>query len=286
MYKVPVKYKKHMTEQLKTFVPLINSLASRGKASSEEDARILINDMLHLILGYNKFNELKTEMRDKNNRFDYGVKLTDGPLKNKVDKLDFIIEAKACHVDLNQMAIDQTLPYCISTGVDYFFLTNTVKWQMFKVSRQGKIPAAIKIHEVVFNNTLDIEELAEEFYLFSKSSYLNADWKHVTEVTKATKVEDIIAVLLSDRITKAISKELSNEHEVRVDEESVHDILEKTILKLWTGQYNKKLLKKLNEKPFKKEVSKQELCPPIPTESNSSEISLTEKDEKIEKEVA
>lgn len=282
MYKVPAKYKKNMTEQLKTFVPLINSLISRGKSSSEEDARILINDMLHLILGYNKFNELKTEMRDKNNRFDYGVKLTEGPFKNKVDKLDFIIEAKACHIELNQMVIDQTLPYCISTGVDYFFLTNAVKWQLFKVSRQGKIPTAIKIHEVVFNNTLDLEELAEEFYLFSKLSYLNSDWKHVTEVTKATKVEDIIAVLLSDRISKAISKELSNEHDVRVDVDSIHEILEKTILKSWTGDFNKKLLKKLNEKPVKKETNKAELT----TSKDLDNIVEVNIDSKLEKIVA
>jgi len=136
------------------------------------------------------------------------------------------------------MAIDQTLPYCISTGVDYFFLTNAVKWQMFKVVRQGKIPVAVKIHEVSFGATTDYEALAEEFYLFSRWSYLNNDWKHVAEVTKATKVEDIVAVMLSDRIIKAISRELSNEHEVKVDEESVYEILEKTILKSWTGDYN------------------------------------------------
>ena len=83
MYKVPVKYKKQIVQELKTFVPLINSLMSRGKASSEEDARILLNDVLHTVLGYNKFNELKTEMRDKNNRFDYGVKLSDAWSFNK-----------------------------------------------------------------------------------------------------------------------------------------------------------------------------------------------------------
>ncbi len=83
MYNVPVKYKKQIIQELKTFVPLINSLMARGKSSSEEDARILLNDVLHSVLGYNKFNELKTEMRDKNNRFDYGVKLANGTNKSK-----------------------------------------------------------------------------------------------------------------------------------------------------------------------------------------------------------
>jgi hypothetical protein len=256
MYKVPAKYKKQIVQELKTFVPLINSLVARGKGASEEDTRILLNDILHSVLGYNKFNELKTEMRDKSNRFDYGVKLNEGP-KSKSDKLDFIIEAKASHVDLNQSVIDQTLPYCISSGVDYFFLSNAVKWQMFKVVRQGKIPTAIKIHEVSFSlNSINYDDLADDFYLFSKWSYLNSDWKQVAEVTKATKAEDVVAVLLSDKIVRAIARELSTEHEVKIQDESIHEILEKTILKSWGGEYNKRLLKKLNEKmPNKKEIT-------------------------------
>lgn len=128
---------------------------------------------------------------------------------------------------------------------------------MFKVVRQGKIPAAIKIHEVVFSTNINYEELADEFYLFSRWSYLNNDWKHVAEVTKATKAEDVVAVMLSDRIVKVIAKELSSEHEVRVDDETVYEILEKIILKSWNGDYNKKLLKKLNEKPQKKDANRQ-----------------------------
>ena len=252
MYKVPVKHKKAISQEFKTFLPLISSLISKGKLSTEEDARILLNDMLHSILGYNKFNELKTEIRDKNGRMDYVVKLTDGPNKNKPDRYDFVIEAKACSVELNQSVIDQTLTYCLTSGLDYFIITNAQKWQLFRVKRQGKVPTANLIHEVSLSSTTNIDMLAEEFYLFSKAAYVNGDWKRVSEVKAATKVEDVVAVLLCDKTLKLIARELTSEHEVKVDEESIKDILESTILKQWAGDYNKRLLKKLNEKTVKK----------------------------------
>jgi len=249
MYKVPVKYKRSIVQELKNFIPLINSLQAKGKSSTEEDARIILNDIFHSVLGYDKYNELKTEMRDKNNRIDYAIKLSEGPNKNKSDKLDFVVEAKAGHVELNQHTIDQTLTYCLSLGVDYFVITNVVKWQLYRISRLGKKPTAYIIHEVVLGLSNDLESLAEEFYLFSKASYLNDDWKNVSQVKKATKVEDVLAVMLSDKIIKSITKELSNYNEIKIGEETIREIIENQIIKIENVEVNKKLLKKLNEKP-------------------------------------
>lgn len=263
MYKVPLKSKKSIAQEFKTYLPLVSSLVAKGKSSTEEDARILLNDILHSVLGYNKFNELKTEMRDKNGRIDYVVKLTDGPNKGKPERFDFVIEAKAVNVELNQIVVDQTLTYCLTSGVDYFVLTNAYKWQLFKVKRQGKTPSAIRIHEVILNVKTNMEDLAEEFYLFSRASFLNSDWKNVAEVTQATRTEDVVAVLLCDKVIHSIARELTNEHDVKVDDESVRDILEKHILKSWGGEYNKKLLKKLNDKPVKKETKDSAELKPV-----------------------
>lgn len=258
MYKVPAKYLRSITQELKNYIPIINSLLAKGKSSTEEDARILLNDMLHNVLGYNKFQELKTEVRDKSGRIDYVIKLTDGPFKNRPDRFDFVVEAKACSVELNQVVIDQTLKYCLTAALDFFVITNAQKWQLFRVKRQGT-PTATKIHEVNLVSSTNIESLAEEFYLLSKSAYLNGDWKKVSEVKAATKVEDVVAVILSDKSLKLIARELSNEHEVRVTDETVKEILESKVLKQWSGEFNKRLLKKLNEKPVKK--SSEEIQP-------------------------
>jgi predicted type IV restriction endonuclease len=249
MYKVPVRHKRSISQELKKFVPLVNSLQARGKSASEEDARILLNDILHYVLGYDKYNELKTEMRDRNGRIDYVVKLNEGHNKNKNDRFDFVIEAKAAHIELNQSCIDQTLTYCLTMGIDYFILTNAVKWELYRVKRQGKTPTAIRLHDINLGTSNDFDALAEEFYLFSKASYLNDDWKEVTDVIKATKVEDIVAVILSDKIIRTITRELSVFHDVKISEDTVRDIIENQVVKSAVDCVNKRMIKKLNEKP-------------------------------------
>ena len=89
MYKVPIKYKKAIDQELKKFLPLIGNLQAKGKKSTEEDARILLNDILSYALGYDKYNELKTEMRERNDRIDYVVKLSEGTNSKKSNKDDF-----------------------------------------------------------------------------------------------------------------------------------------------------------------------------------------------------
>ena len=252
MYKVPSKHKKMITQELKRFMPLIHNLQAKGKSSSEDDARILLNDILSYVLGYDKYNELKTEMREKNSRYDYVVKLMEGPNSKKKDKFDFVIEAKAAHIELNQHHIDQTMSYCLTKGMDFFMLTNAVKWRLYMVKRSKKEPTANLIHEVDFGTNNSPESLAEEFYLFSKASYLNNDWKSVSEQVKATKVEDVVAVILSDKVIKLVTKELSTLSGLKISEDMVKEIIENQIVKSSVDTVNKKLLKKINEKPAKK----------------------------------
>ncbi len=166
MYKVPIRHKRSISQELKKFVPLVNSLQARGKAATEEDTRILLNDIFHYVLGYDKYHELKTELREKGGRIDYVVKLSDGPLKNKSDRFDFVVEAKASSVDLGQAVIDQTLKYCLTTNTDYFIVTNSVKWQLHKV-KSGKNAAATLVHEVI--RSFALLPVSYQLFIISKS---------------------------------------------------------------------------------------------------------------------
>lgn len=208
--------------------------------------------MLADVLGYDKYNELKTEMREKNGRLDYIVKLSDGPNAKKKDTFDFVIEAKAAHINLNENHINQTLQYCLTKGVDYFILTNAVKWELYFVRNTKRDPGAILVHEVNFSVNNDIDSLTEEFYLFSKNSYVSGDWKNVHTVKKATKTEDVVAVLLSDKVTRVVAKELASIHDVKITPEQIKDIIENDIVKAEVSDINKRLLKKINDKPKSK----------------------------------
>lgn len=277
MVKIPAKIKRSIESELKKFIPIFSNLAAKGKATSEDDARIILNDVLSYVLGYDKYNELKTEQREKNGRLDYLVTLNEGPKKKK-GRADFVIEAKAVHVCLNQHHVDQTLSYCLTAGLDYFFLTNVLHWQLYQVKRSKKSPQANLIYEVNFSGDNNSETLAEEFYIFSKASYLARDWDTISEQVKATNESDILAVLLSDRMIKRVCKQLEEIHGARVSDEMVKEIIETKIIRADILEINKSLLKKLNTKPERAARENAPVCAAMESRNDSFEEAMSTND--------
>lgn len=245
MIKVPSKIKRTLTQELKTFQVHIHALVARGKSATEEDARIIINDILSYALGYDKYNDLKTEFKDKNGRIDYVVKLTEGPNAKKKDKNDFIIEAKSTSIDLKEDHVNQTLSYCLTMGIDYFILTNVRDWRLYKVINSKTKKEANLIWESNLTTGKDIDTLADEMYIFSKFAYIENVWNDVSDISKATDIGELMAIIYSDKFVKMMCRTLKDLHEVRVTEPALQDILAKDIFKDFT-KINKNLLKKLN----------------------------------------
>ena len=247
MIKVPVKQRRVITTELKKFIPVIHGLAARGKDSSEEDARIILTDILSDALGYDKYNELRTELRERNGRTDYAVKLSEGPNAKKQDKVDFIIEAKAVHIPLRKIHVDQTLTYCLTKGLEFFILTNVMTWQLYKVKRAKDGPDAILIHEVTFSGANDPESIADDFFVFSKYCYLSEDWDKVATQAKTTNINDVAALLLSEKVVRTVCRMLEELHETKIDQEAVKELIENRIIKSETQEVNMSLLKKLEK---------------------------------------
>lgn len=245
MIKVPAKFKKNIANELKRFQAHVQTLASRGKSATEEDARILINDILSYVLGYDKYNDLKTEYKEKNDRIDYVIKLSEGPNARKKDKFDFIIEAKSTAVELKQDHINQTLSYCLNMSVDYFILTNAKDWKLFKVINTKAKKEADLIWEYNISQGTDYDTMAEEMYTISKQAYTDRAWEQVSDISKATDVGEIMALIYSDKFVRQVCRSLKELHEVKVSEAKIQEILADEIFKDF-AKMNKTLLRKLN----------------------------------------
>ncbi|PIQ96741.1 MAG: hypothetical protein COV67_07900 [Nitrospinae bacterium CG11_big_fil_rev_8_21_14_0_20_56_8] len=260
MIKIPIKLKRNISGELKRFTPIIQNLKAKGTTTSEDDSRIILNDMLNDILGYDKYNELRTEQREKAGRLDYIIKLTEGPNASKRDKMDCVVEAKAIHQELTQKYIDQTLTYCLTTNTSFFILTNVRQWRLYKLDPPEKNtqPTARLIHEVDFTGINNLESMADDFYIFSRSSYLAGDWENVATIKKVTNANDIYTVLLSNKVLRVVSKILSDLHEMKVREEMVGEVIESRIGNEAKLEINKSLMKKLNAPTEKSRSPKQE----------------------------
>jgi hypothetical protein len=265
MIKTPVKFKKPMSLGLKKYVTHVQNLVAKGKAGTEEDARIIINDILADVLGYDKYNDLKTEFKDKNGILDYVVKLSEGPLAKKKERFDFMIEAKAAHIELKENHVNQALTYCLTANIDFFMLTNARDWHLYKVNKSKAKNEAALIWEVNLNSGDDIDSLVDEMYVLSKHSYIEEKWNFISDHSKATDMGDIMAIIYSDKFVKNICKSLKDIHDVKIVDEVIREILNDKVFKEM-NKINKNLLKKLNTvelKPADKKTSDAVVdCPP------------------------
>lgn len=265
MIKVPTKFKKSMASELKKFVPHVQGLLAKGKSSTEDDARIIINDILGDVLGYDKYNDLKTEYKDRNGRLDYVVKLSEGPHAKKKDKFDFVIEAKAACIELKGDHINQTLAYCLTASIDYFILTNARDWQLYKVTKSKNKSDAQLIWDINLNDGSDIDSLVDEMYVLSKHAYLDGKWDFVSDHSKATDSADIMAIVYSDKFIKTICRSIKELHDVKVVDDVIKEVLMDKVFKDPAGM-NKNLLRKLNTPETKKEIIivEKDERPPVP----------------------
>ena len=129
-------------------------------------------------------------------------------------------------------------------------------------------PEAELIHEVDFSQQTNIDSLTEEFYIFSRNSYLSGDWKKVETLKKATNPDDIYTIILSPKIVKSIGKILGEVHGLKIPYDLVAYIIENEIGVGKKLAINKLLLKKLSAPEQKRKRPSKEVSNPDEIISN------------------
>lgn len=255
MIKMPLSERRRISSVLGKYSEILKKLHKKGKKSTEDDLRIVLNDIFSDVLGYDKYSELSTEQRERCGRLDYAVKLTEGPNAKKRDRLDFVVEAKSIYTDLSQKYIDQTMSYCLTTGTRYFILTNGVNWKLFQVEKgkRGAKPESNLIHSFeVFSSSE--QSLIEDFYILARHSYLAGNWSEVAAQKMAANQDDIFTIIRMPKVIKVIQKEIELYHGVKIDNVLILDIVD-SITKN-NLQRNKTMERKLS-KPIRKVVKKK-----------------------------
>jgi hypothetical protein len=123
MRKISTQAEERISSGIQKFQPILRSARLSNK--NESDTVTIITDMLSDVFGYNKYDQLTSELSIKRTFCDLAVRL-DGQLR-------LLIECKAIGVDLREEHIMQATNYAANTGVDYVVLTNGAIWQVYQV---------------------------------------------------------------------------------------------------------------------------------------------------------
>lgn len=188
---------------------------------NEADTRLFVTDFLCDALGYDKYTELSTEYRVKNEYVDYGI---------RVDKeMLAFVEVKRINTKLGAKHLRQAQSYAVNEGVEWIILTNGAQWQVYHLS--GGLP-------IITDLALDVDLMSDDsithkvnqiFYL-TRDSMKRGKLEELWQAKRATSPKSLALVLLSDGVVAAIRKELKKATGYNVDEEEISRLLKDTCM--------------------------------------------------------
>ncbi len=146
--------------------------------ADEATARIMINNFLSQVLGFEETVDISTEYMIKGTYADYVVKL------NK--KVQFVVEAKAVSIDLNSHHLKQAVDYAANEGIDWVILTNGRQFELHRVIFEKPIRSQ-KIFEFDLSDLKQITRAAKNIVFLTKKAVQKGEleiyWKRFDALT-------------------------------------------------------------------------------------------------------
>jgi len=112
-----------MITGMKRLGPIIAQQKARDV--SEADTVTLVKDLMHDVLGYDKYADLTGEVAIRGTYCDLAVKSD-----NKVIEL---VEVKAIGISLEDRHVKQAVDYASNQGIEWVVLTNAINWRLARL---------------------------------------------------------------------------------------------------------------------------------------------------------
>ena len=190
--------------------------------ANEADTRLFITDFLFDALGYDKYTDLCTEYRVKNEYVDYGI---------RIDKdLIALVEVKRMNTKLGAKHLRQAQSYAVNEGVEWIILTNGAQWQVYHLT--GGLPV---ITDLVLAVDLagdgSVSQKANQMYFLSREAMKRGKMGELWHTKRATSPKSLSSILLSDPVVAALRKELKRVTGYSVDLIEVRRLIKDTCIR-------------------------------------------------------
>jgi predicted type IV restriction endonuclease len=221
MAKIPARFADRAKAGIRRYQRILES--ARKRDVNESDTSVIVKDMLSEILGYDKYEDITTEVAIRSTFCDLAIKLR--------GRLQYLIEVKSIGTDLKDNHLRQAIEYGSREGVEWIILTNGAQWQAHRIRFEQPID-----HDLVFTVDLLSEtkpsELIEKLYLISKDagndSQIDLYWKH----KEATSRYVVAQLLLQSSTVGLIRRQLRALFPgLKVTEEEIGRLLAADVLK-------------------------------------------------------
>lgn len=220
-------------------------------ASLDESAtRIMTNNFLTEILGYQELEEIKTEYRIRSEYADYVIQLK--------RKKHFVVEVKSIGLDLSEKHLRQSLSYAANEGIDWILLLNGREVQLYRVNF-GKPVTTTLIYKLDLLDKDDFKKCPELLWYLSKKAVERGELETFWKRTNALNPENLAKLLYSEEIVKRLRNDLKEQTGIYFQIEDVAASLQQIIVdKVEFPKPRLRVKKKASGKPASAVVEKIE----------------------------
>lgn len=196
--------------------------SARKRDVNESDTSVIVSDMLTELLGWDKYEDVTTELSVRSTFCDLAIKSR--------GRLLYLIEVKSIGTDLKDNHLRQAIEYGSREGIEWVLLTNGAVWQAHRIRFEQPIH-----HDLVFEIDVVASKPAdtiEKFYLVSKEaencSEIDLFWKH----KEATSRYVVAQLLLDEGAIRTVRRQLRRLFPgLKVSEDEIDSLLRTEVLK-------------------------------------------------------
>lgn len=186
----------------------------------ESATRIMTNNFLTEILGYQELVEIKTEYRIRSEYADYVIQLK--------RKKHFVVEVKSIGLDINEKHLRQSLSYAANEGIDWILLLNGREIQLYRVNF-GKPVTTTLIYKLDLLDADDFKKRPELLWNLTKKAVERGELELFWKRTNALNHENLAKLLYSEEIVKRLRNDLKEQTGIYFQIDDVAESLREVI---------------------------------------------------------
>ena len=224
--RVNMKMTKKTEDRIKVSVPKFQRVlaAAKDRDLNESDTVSIITDMLAEVFGYDKYQEVTSELAIRGTYCDLAIKIG--------DKFQYLIECKAIGTELKELHLRQAIGYGANKGIQWIILTNGIDWQIYRLRFEKPIAwdivARFNFAMLSTKNEHDMEKLA----IVTKEGVEKGARESLYEKTQCVNRFVVGAMILSEPVIAMLKRELRKLSDgIYIEESEISTLLREGVLR-------------------------------------------------------